>query len=59
VQDRAAAYDSSYLALAESLQCDLWTMDERLRNAVNLPWVRWGGAFGGDVIQQGAVSREG
>jgi len=38
---RAAAYDSFYLSLAESLSCDLWTADRRLKNAVSLPWVRW------------------
>lgn len=38
---RAAAYDSFYLALAETLRCELWTADERLRNAVDQPWVRW------------------
>ena len=38
--NRAAAYDSFYLALAESMQCDLWTADQRLQNAVSLPWVR-------------------
>ena len=38
--NRAAAYDSFYLALAEAMQCDLWTADQRLHNAVNLPWVR-------------------
>ena len=37
---RAAAYDSFYLALAESLGCELWTADRRLCNAVDLPWVR-------------------
>ncbi len=37
---RAAAYDSFYLAAAESLGCDLWTADPRLHNAVDLPWVR-------------------
>jgi predicted nucleic acid-binding protein len=37
---RAAAYDSYYLALAESLNCDLWTTDSRLVNAVKLRWVR-------------------
>lgn len=37
---RAAAYDSFYLALAESLQCDLWTADQRLCNSVASPWVR-------------------
>jgi predicted nucleic acid-binding protein len=38
--NRAAAYDSFYLALAESLGCELWTADQRLVNAVGLPWVR-------------------
>ncbi len=38
--NRAAAYDSFYLALAESLGCELWTADQRLHNAVDLPWVR-------------------
>jgi predicted nucleic acid-binding protein len=37
---RAAAYDSFYLALAERLGCELWTVDRRLVNTVNLPWVR-------------------
>jgi predicted nucleic acid-binding protein len=37
---RASAYDSFYLALAEGLQCELWTADQRLCHAVNLPWVR-------------------
>lgn len=37
---RAAAYDSYYLALAESLGCELWTTDERLSRAVDRPWVR-------------------
>jgi predicted nucleic acid-binding protein len=38
--NRAAAYDSFYLALAEALECELWTADQRLRHAVELPWVR-------------------
>jgi predicted nucleic acid-binding protein len=37
--NRAAAYDSFYLALAESLNCELWTAARRLHNAVGLPWV--------------------
>jgi predicted nucleic acid-binding protein len=42
--DRAAAYDSFYLALAEGLGCALWTADRRLSNAVDLPWVHLAGA---------------
>lgn len=42
---RAAAYDSYYLALAERLGCDLWTTDDRLVRAVNLPWVRSAGSI--------------
>ena len=38
--NRAAAYDSFYLALAEDLGCDLWTADRHLVRAVDLPWVR-------------------
>jgi predicted nucleic acid-binding protein len=41
--DRAAAYGSFYLALAESLRCDLWTADRHLCNAVEQSWVRWAG----------------
>jgi predicted nucleic acid-binding protein len=37
---RAAAYDSYYLALAERLDCELWTADQRLVNAAGQPWVR-------------------
>ncbi len=36
---RAAAYDSSCLALAEALQCELWTADRRLQNAAGVLWV--------------------
>ena len=42
--NRAAAYDSFYLALAETLGCELWTADRRLCNAVDLAWVRLVGA---------------
>lgn len=38
---RASAYDSFYIALAESLNCRLWTMDQRLVNAASLDWVRF------------------
>jgi predicted nucleic acid-binding protein len=37
---RIAAYDSFYLALAEELECDLWTTDKRLVNASAQPWVK-------------------
>lgn len=37
---RAAAYDSFYLALAERLGCDLWTIDQRLVRAAGASWVR-------------------
>ena len=42
--NRAAAYDSFYLALAEGLHCELWTADRRLFTAVDLPWVHLVGA---------------
>ena len=45
---RTAAYDSFYLALAQQLQCELWTYDQRLANAVNAPWVRYLGHTAGD-----------
>lgn len=37
---RAAAYDSFYLALAEARGCDLWTVDKRVVRAVDEPWVK-------------------
>jgi predicted nucleic acid-binding protein len=39
---RASVYDSFYLALAESQQCELWTADRRLYNSTSPhhPWVR-------------------
>ena len=42
---RAAAYDSFYLALAETTSDGLWTADDRLYNATKpfVPWVRWVG----------------
>lgn len=41
------AYDAHYLALAEALQCDFWTADERLFNAVKdaASWAKWLGKF--------------
>jgi predicted nucleic acid-binding protein len=43
-----SAYDAYYVALAESLGCDLWTADRRLFDAVQgkLPFVRWVGDYG-------------
>lgn len=40
---RPTAYDAYYLSLAEYLECEFWTGDERLYNAVRdeLPWVKW------------------
>jgi|GEM_PF-35310 len=41
--ERPTAYDTSYLALAELLGCELWTADMRLKNAAQgrLPYLRW------------------
>ncbi len=38
----SAAYDAHYLALAEYKQCEYWTADTRLWNALGnkFPWVR-------------------
>lgn len=39
--NRPAAYDAHYLAVAEAIDAEFWTTDERLFNAVRheLPWV--------------------
>ena len=44
--NRPTAYDARYLAVAERYQCDFWTADERLFNAVNgnFPRVHWLGS---------------
>ena len=63
--NRAAAYDRFYLALAETLGCELWTADTRLRNAADLPWVRGvegvraGGCPSFSVGQSGGVRARG
>ena len=46
--NQSAAYDAHYLALAESLDCELWTADERFYRAASLGVrnVRWIGEFG-------------
>jgi predicted nucleic acid-binding protein len=33
--NRPTAYDAQYLALAEHLDCDFWTTDKRLYNAIS------------------------
>ncbi len=40
---RASAYDSFYLALAESLHAELWTADRKLVNAVGQDWIHYAG----------------
>jgi predicted nucleic acid-binding protein len=42
-----ATYDAHYLALAHAEQCECWTADKRLWNAVKseLVWVRWLGEY--------------
>ena len=49
---QSAAYDAHYLALPESVGCELWTADERFYRAAsssidNVRWlnVRWLGEF--------------
>ena len=41
--NQGAAYDSHYLALAETLACDLWTADQRLQRTASPlpPAVHW------------------
>lgn len=43
----SAAYDAHYLALAENLDCEFWTADERLWNSVRrkVTRVRWIGEW--------------
>lgn len=41
---RASSYDSFYLALAHALECDFWTADKRLFNALQdarFSWLHW------------------
>ncbi len=38
---QAKAYDGQYLALAEKLEAEFWTADERLRNAAGQAGARW------------------
>lgn len=41
------AYDTQYIALAEYLNCELWTGDERLFNGVRAAFsnIRWLGEY--------------
>ncbi|MHB8753209.1 MAG: type II toxin-antitoxin system VapC family toxin [Aggregatilineales bacterium] len=41
--NRPRAYDTQYMALAERLQCDFWTADERLVNSTQGQFnhIRW------------------
>ena len=39
--NRASAYDSYYLALAETLNCELWTADRRLYHASHAQGLDW------------------
>lgn len=45
--NRPTAYDSQYLAVAEQLSCEFWTVDERMFNAVKdrFSGIRWLGNF--------------
>ena len=47
---QGAVYDAHYLALAESLDCDLWTADQRFCRAVgpSIDNIRWIGEFSTD-----------
>jgi predicted nucleic acid-binding protein len=49
---RPNTYDAFYLALAENLDCQLWTADERLFNSVqkNFQNIRWLGNLPTPVI---------
>ena len=47
--DQGAVYDAHYLALAESLGCEMWTADERFYRAASpsVDSVRWIGEYDG------------
>ena len=57
---RAAAYDSVYLALAETTSDGLWTADERLYNATKslVPWVHWAGDASLEETNEAAILRQ-
>ena len=43
---QAAVYDAHYLALAETLHCQLWSADEKFCRAASASNVFWVGDFG-------------
>ncbi len=46
--NRAAAYDSFYLAIAEALEAEFWTADQRLFRSLEpegLKWLHWSGGL--------------
>jgi predicted nucleic acid-binding protein len=47
--NRPTAYDTQYLAVAERLQCEFWTADEKLFNTIkqDLTWAHWLANFTG------------
>ncbi|MEP6985649.1 MAG: type II toxin-antitoxin system VapC family toxin [Chloroflexota bacterium] len=49
--NRPRAYDSQYMALADRLQCDFWTADERLINSTQSQFIhiRWLGNWSGTL----------
>lgn len=53
--NRPAAYDTSYLALAQVLDCEFWTADVKLKNAVsgNFHHLRWVGDLPLSDIEKG------
>jgi predicted nucleic acid-binding protein len=44
-----SAYDAQYVALADMLNCDVWTADEGLLRAAGgrLPFIKWIGSYAG------------
>lgn len=55
LHNRPTAYDSQYLALRERLNCDFWTADERLYNAVSskFPAMHYLGSWSALPTEQG------
>ncbi len=49
--NQGVAYDAHYLALAESLGCEVWTADKRFYRAASsgVDYVRWIGEFNSPV----------